>query len=349
MHGTKSDHHTPPPVDGIVEAIGNTPLVRMRRYLAPSGLKLWGKLESRNPGGSAKDRPAARMIADALRDGELGPGSTVIESSSGNMAIGLAQACRFHGLQLICVLDGRANGTTVRTLQALGADVRIVTEPDPETGELLAARLNLVARLAERTPGSFWPDQYANRANPAAHAAGTMREIDEALDGRVDYIAVAAGTAGTLRGCAEYIRRHGRRTRLIAVDSEASALFGGEPGERLLPGHGAGIESGHSRELEYDRLVRVSDLDCVIGCRRLLDREGIFAGASSGAVAIALERISPALERGARCAIVLADGGTGYLDTVYDDRWVERELGCAADELELAVGSPLAGRPHLPA
>ncbi len=336
---------TPPPVDGIVEAIGRTPLVRLRRYLASTDLQLWGKLESTNPGGSAKDRPAARMIAEGLRSGAITEATTVIESSSGNMAIGLAQACRFHRLKLICVLDRRANETTVRTLRALGADVRIVTEPDPATGELLTARLNLVAHLAEHIADSFWPDQYTNAANPDAHGAGTMREIDEALDARLDCLIVAAGTAGTLRGCAEYLCKHRRQTRLIAVDSDASALFGGQSGERLLPGHGAGVASKHSQELSFDRLVRVSDFDCVVGCRRLVEREGIFAGASSGAVAIALERIAPTLEPGARCAMVLADGGGGYLDTVYNDEWVERALGCEPSKLEAIVGSDRATFP----
>jgi 2,3-diaminopropionate biosynthesis protein SbnA len=327
--------------DGIVGAIGETPLVRMRRYAAPAAVELWGKLESANPGGSAKDRPAARMIAEALRTGQIGPSTTVIESSSGNMAIGLAQACRFHGLRLICVVDSKSNATTIRTLHALGAEVRIITEPDPVSGDLLTARLHLVARLAEQIPDSFWTDQYSNIANPQAHAEGTAREIDEALGGELDYLFVAAGTAGTLRGCGDYLRERERSTRLIAVDAHGSALFGGEPARRRLPGHGAGVESRHSRDIEYDGLIRVSDLECVIGCRRLVEREAIFAGASSGAVAIALERVLPSIEPGARCAIILPDGGAGYLDTVYDDEWVAAELGCTPAELERAVcGDP---------
>ncbi len=324
-------------VDGIVGAIGETPLVRLRRYLAPAEIELWAKLESANPGGSAKDRPAKRMIAEALRAGKIGPSTTVIESSSGNMAIGLAQACRFYGLHLICVLDAKSNATTIRILRAFGAEVRVVTEPDPVTGDLLTARLHLVARLAEQIPDSFWPDQYSNQANPEAHSEGTAREIDEALGGELDYLFVAAGTAGTLRGCAEYLREHERATRLIAVDAHGSALFGGTSGDRRLRGHGAGVESAHSKAADYAEIVRVSDLECVIGCRRLIEREAIFAGASSGAVAIALERILSSIEPGARCAIILPDGGAGYLDTVYDDDWVAAELGCSCGELERFV------------
>ncbi len=327
--------------DGIVGAVGATPLVRMRRLLHDDRIELWGKLESSNPGGSAKDRPAALMIQQALREGRIDTETTVIESSSGNMAIGLAQACRYYGLDLICVVDSRTTATNLSVLRALGADVRVVTEPDPASGDLLTARLDLVARLAEQIPNSFWPDQYSNGANPDAHDEGTAREIFEALDGRLDALIVAAGTAGTLRGCAQYLRRHDLSTRLIAVDSTGSALFGGSAGPRRIPGHGAGSESRHSREVVPDDVVRVSDLDSVVGCRRLVDREAIFAGGSSGAVAVAAERVAPSLEPGSRCAMILPDGGIGYLDTVYDDQWVAAELGCSAQRLADAVAGRL--------
>ncbi|HEY1538906.1 MAG TPA: 2,3-diaminopropionate biosynthesis protein SbnA [Solirubrobacteraceae bacterium] len=326
-----------PAVDGILAAIGDTPLVALRRYLGTPDISVWAKLEAANPGGSAKDRPAARMLGDALEAGLVAPGATVIESTSGNMGVGLAQACRYHGLGLICVLDVRAHDTNVRTLRALGADVRIVSRPDPETGDLLAARLRLVAHLLETIPGAYWPNQYANASNPAAHAAGTMREIDEALDGDLDYVFVATSTTGTLRGCQDYLRAHGRATQIVAVDAAGSALFGGTRGARALPGFGAGIETELSRSARFDALMRVSDLDCVTGCRRLVEREAIFAGGSSGGVAFALETLAPQMAAGSRCALILPDGGRGYLRTVYDDDWVRETLGCPADELAAMV------------
>jgi 2,3-diaminopropionate biosynthesis protein SbnA len=323
------------PLEGVLDAIGDTPLVALRRLVLDRRIDVWAKLESANPGGSAKDRSAVGMIHDAIERGLIGPGSTVIESSSGNLGVGLAQACRYHGMHLICVVDARAHDTNIRTMRALGVDVRIVTRPDPETGDLLVARLKLVADLLAATPGSFWPNQYANPANPAAHAAGTMREIDEALDGELDYLFVATSTTGTLRGCSDYLREHDRATRVVAVDAVGSALFGGHTGRRLLPGFGAGVETTLSREASFDQLVRVSDLDCVIGCRRLAEREAILAGASSGGVAYALAAVASSMPPESRCAVILPDGGTGYLGTVYDDGWVARELGC--DPLELAA------------
>ncbi len=336
------------PVDGVLGAIGDTPLVALHRYLDDRTIAVWAKLEASNPGGSSKDRPAARMLNDALADGRIAAGSTVIESSSGNMGVGLAQACRYHGLHLICVVDIRAHETNVRTLRALGADVRVVSCPDPQTGDLLAARLDLVARLVAATPGAFWPNQYANASNPAAHAEGTMREIDEALDGDVDYVFVATSTTGTLHGCSDYVRRQGRSTEIVAVDAIGSALFGGARADRRLPGFGAGIETELSRSAQFDLLVRVADLDCVIGCRRLVDREAIFAGGSSGAVASALATVAPQMPRGSRCALILPDGGTGYLRTVYDDEWVASTLGLTPADIAALVG-PGPQRPRAPA
>lgn len=346
----QTEESTRAPVDGVLAAIGNTPLVALRRYLTGRpDIELWAKLEASNPGGSAKARPAARMLQDALDDGSIAPGSTVIESSSGNMGVGLAQACRFHGLQLICVVDARAHETNVRMMRALGADVRVVTDPDPRTGELLTARLRLVADLLLRTPNSFWLDQYANPSNPAAHANGTMREIDEALGGELDYVLVATSTTGTLRGCWDYLQGRRRSTKLVAVDAVGSALFGGALAPRHLPGFGAGMQTELSAGAAYDRLVRVTDLDCVVGCRRLVDREAILAGASSGGVAVAIERLAQQIAPGSRCAIILPDGGSGYLTTVYDDAWVSAELGCEATDLARLVAreaSPPASAPE---
>jgi cysteine synthase A len=321
---------------GVLDAIGGTPLVELRRL--GRGVHVWAKLESANPGGSAKDRPAARMIADALADGRIAPGGTVVESSSGNMGVGLAQACRYHGLRLICVVDTRAHDANLQAMRALGADIRVVGEPDPDTGDLLTARVKLVADLVAALPGAYWPDQYSNPSNPAAHAAGTMREIDDALAGDLDYLFVATSTTGTLRGCADLLRERDRATRIVAVDAVGSALFGGARGPRELPGFGAGMETVLSRGAAYDELVRVSDLECVVGCRRLAAQEAILAGASSGGVVSAFLRLAPEMLPGTRCALIFPDGGAGYFGTVFDDGWVERELGVGAATLAALVG-----------
>lgn len=225
---------------GILAAIGNTPLVELARVIRPLRFRLYAKLEALNPGGSTKDRPAFNILKEALQAGLISSGTVVIESSSGNMGVGLAQACSYFGLRFICVVDPKTTLQNIRLLEAYGAKVDLVREPDAGTGEFRQARLNRVNELVQSTGNSFWPNQYVNVHNAAAHHQ-TMREIAEALDGSVDFLFCATSTCGTLRGCAEYIRDQKLRTRVIAVDAVGSVIFGGERGKRLVPGHGAAV------------------------------------------------------------------------------------------------------------
>jgi N-(2-amino-2-carboxyethyl)-L-glutamate synthase len=333
------------PCEGVLGAIGGTPLIGLRRYAERRDIELWAKLEAANPAGSSKDRSAARLVFDAIERGEIGPGTTVIESTSGNLGVGLAQVCRYLGLPLICVVDSRTHELNLGTMRAFGAEVRVVDREQAAGKDLLAARLELVRELIAMIDGAYWPNQYENDSSQAAHANGTMREIDEALDGRLDYLFVATSTTGTLRGCCDYLDRECRDTRVVAVDAVGSVLFGGERSERRLPGFGAGVTTGLSKGAWFDRLVRVDELACVIGCRRLVDREALFVGASSGAVASTFDSLADAIEPGSRCVLILADGGAGYLDTVYSDEWVEGELGLDAERVAELVAAGTGRRP----
>ena len=310
----------------ILSAVGNTPLVKLTRVFADVDLQLFAKLEGFNPGGSAKDRPAINMIRHGLAAGEIGPGTVVIESSSGNLGIGLAQTCSYYGLRFICVVDPKTNIQNIRLLQAYGAEVDMVTEPDPETGEFLPARINRVRALQRSIKQSFWPNQYANLYNPEAHYR-TMAEILQALNGEAHYLFCATSTCGTLRGCADYIRDHKLKTKIFAVDAEGSVIFGGKKGSRLIPGHGASIRPQIYQPDLAHRYVLVSDYDCVIGCRRLVRQEAILAGGSSGAILMAIEKIKHELPRNAVCIAIFPDRGERYLDTIYSDDWVRKHFG----------------------
>src|SRR5579864_4325999 len=213
------------PTTGVLSAIGNTPLARLDRLLPGSRFAVFAKLELLNPGGSSKDRPALAILASGLASGAVVPDTVVVESSSGNMGIGLAQACRYHGLRFICVTDRKATPQNLRLLAAYGAEIDLVTEPDPLSGELLQARLRRVQELLAAIPGSFWPNQYAHAENAGSHYRTTMREIVTALDGKVDVLLVATSTCGTLRGCGEYSRGHGLPTHIVAVDAVGSQIF----------------------------------------------------------------------------------------------------------------------------
>jgi cysteine synthase A len=314
--------------DGILETIGDTPLVRLARLAPERSLEIFAKVERFNPGGSIKDRSASSMLLAKIRAGELDPGrSVVVESSSGNLAIGLAQICRYFGLRFICVVDPKTPVQIRTILAAYGVCVEVVDEPDPQTGEFLPTRLRRILELLATTPDAFWPNQYANPLNPRAHET-TLDEIAEALDGRVDYLLCAVSTTGTLLGCANQIRHRQMATTVVAVDAVGSVLFTSEPARyRLIPGYGASVRPALLEPDAADEVIHVTDLECVVGCRRLLEREAILAGGSAGATVAALAKLVPSIPDGARCVLLFPDGGDRYLDTIYSDEWVGKHFG----------------------
>lgn len=298
----------------LPDLLGNTPLVRFDRFAAshrPPGVRLWAKLESFNPGGSAKDRTAHAIVTDAIQRGIVSAGTTVVESSSGNLGVALAREAATASWTFHCVVDPKANRSTVSYMRALGATVHEVTEPDAATGDWLTARRTKVAELIDDIPDAVTLDQYSNRAALSAHCDGTMREIVDTLRTAPDYLVVAVSTTGTIGGCLR--------------------------GTRHLPGFGAGMVPELSRGLAPHRIIRVPDVESVAGARRLARSEAFLAGASGGAVAAALEQLLPEVEDGATIAAIFHDGGVPYLDTIYNDTWVEQTLGISPEELQQKV------------
>ncbi len=323
--------------DGILSAIGRTPLVALRRLMRTDRFRLFAKLEALNPGGSIKDRAALSLLQGALQAGTIGPDTVVVESSSGNMGIGLAQACAVLGLRFICVVDVRTTLQNVAIMRAYGAEIEVVDAPSPGGGGFLQARIERVRAITASLPRTFWPDQYGNIDNARAHRQ-TMHEIVAALDGRVDVLFCPTSTCGTIRGCADYVRDHGLSTSIIAVDAIGSVIFDPSPGSvptntivRRIPGHGAAVRPALYRDGVADLCVHLSDLECVVGCRRLVACEGILAGGSSGAVVMAVERLRDRLVDGATCVAVLPDRGERYLDTIYSNDWVRAQFGAVPE------------------
>lgn len=324
----------------VLGLIGDTPLVRLNHYLQHDDVELFAKLECFNPGGSAKDRPALRMLEDAVLRGLIDRQSTIVESSSGNMGIGLAQACRFFRLPFICVVDPHAQPQNLAIMRALGARVDRVNEK--LDGSFLAARLDRVQQYLKTVPGSYWPNQYANRQNPSAHETGTIQEIDAATGGDFDYLFVATSSTGTAQGCRDYLRKRGHHATVVAVDAVGSVLFGGSPGQRLIPGLGAGQEPALARDQTFDLIQRVTDGDCVVGCRRAAQLEALLIGGSAGGVLEVVRRMADSLV-GSRCVAILHDSGTRYIDTVFNDHWVADVLGLDSGLLQQCV----EGKQHL--
>ncbi len=324
---------------GILATVGHTPLVRLNRILSGFDFALYAKLEGFNPGGSAKDRPATAILKNCLATGKIDRRTVIIESSSGNMGIGLAQACRYFGLRFICVVDPKTAPQNLKMLAVYGAEINHVTEPDPATGEFLQARLNRVQELLGSIPGSFWPNQYQTALNPQSHYQTTMHEIATEL-GSLDYLFVATSTCGTITGCSSYLRDHGIPAKVIAVDARGSLIFSDKKEKRSVPGIGAGIRPPLCNLDLIDRVEWVSDADCVAGCRRLVRFESVLAGGSSGGVITAVERLAPEIPAGSTVVAILADRGERYLETIYSDRWVQDNVGDISSRWEGAGNSP---------
>ena len=313
---------------GILEAIGGTPLVQLKKIFEPSHFDCLAKLEGLNPGGSAKDRPSVAIIERALQSGEINFDTLVIEASSGNTGIGLAQVCAYHGLRFLCLIDPKVTQQNVDILIAYGAEIEMIEHPDPETGELLPAKLKRIGEILEKVDNSFWVNQYASRENSGAHYRSTIKEILRDLDGdMLDYLFVTTGTCGTISGCLDYLVDHGYPTKVIAVDALGSQIFSNRKHDRVIPGLGSAICPKLTPTEGVHKILHINDIDCVVGCRRLVRTEAILAGGSSGGAISALDRMSDEIPEGSTVVVLLPDRGERYLDTIYSDDWVRENLG----------------------
>lgn len=313
---------------GILSAIGGTPLVHLEKAYGSSHFNCYAKLEGLNPGGSSKDRASVAIIERALQTGEIDTGTLIIEGSSGNTGIGLAQVCAYHGLRFRCLVDPKVTQQNVDILVAYGAEVEMIEHPDPVTGEFLTAKLKRIDDILEKVKNSFWVNQYASQENSGAHYRSTIKEILRDLDGvMLDYLFIATATCGTIRGCSDYLKDHGYPTRVIAVDALGSQIFSDNKHNRLVPGLGSAICPKLTPVDGVHKVVHVNDTDCVVGCRRLASTEAILAGGSSGAVITALDRMRDEIPEGSTVVILLPDRGERYLDTIYSDQWVMENIG----------------------
>lgn len=301
-----------------------TPTVKVSRLFDSYDIDIYAKLDLLQLAGSTKERTANGLIEELLGSGQLQAGGTIIESTSGNLGIALARQCVVRGVKFMAVVDDNANPLAVELMKAYGAVViRVAT---PVDGNKLAARRRRVRDLLAAHPGSVTTNQYGSLANPRAHFETTMPEIIAGSGGNLDYLFVATSTTGTLLGCQQYVQAHGLNTQIVAVDSVGSVLFGGVAGTRRLPGLGAGVLPELAAAAEPDMVFQIEEIDMVRGCRRLARREGILAGASTGAIVAAMEKLLPSLKAGTRIGFMVHDTGVPYLQTVYNDEWVRATL-----------------------
>lgn len=283
------------------------------------------KLEGYNPAGSIKLKTAVALVDEAEASGQLAPGGTIVESSSGNLGVALAVVAAARGYEFICVTDENATDAHVRQMRSLGTEV-VFAERNSRDETLLAARLRLIDGFRLARPRVVWLDQYGNDENPRAHANRTARSIlSEVRD--VDYLFVGLGTTGTFVGCARRFRASSPATKLIGVDSVGSVTLGGPAAARHLPGIGAGVPPRLFDPQEPDGTVLVPELDAIDMCRQLAVDTGLLVGASTGSVLVAARRYEPIIETGSTVVAIAPDAGERYLNLLYSNTWVARKYG----------------------
>lgn len=292
---------------------------------------LFLKCEGFNFAGSIKLKAAAEMIAAAERDHRVTKGSTIVESSSGNLGVALSAIAASRGYRFICVTDTRCNPITIRAIEAFGGIVHIVTEPDPEGG-FLGARLRYVRSICEQDERVVWLNQYTNENNWLAHHRTTAPAIAKAFP-QLNVLFVGAGTTGTLMGCSRYFREHAPHVRVVAVDSVGSVTFGGPAAVRHIPGLGTAVPPPLLDMTYVDDVVHVPEPDAVRACHRLVRAGFLFGGSTGTVVSGALSWLAQHDPDNQLTSVTIApDLGERYLESIYRRGWLRETYGETFDD-----------------
>ncbi|HOI29865.1 MAG TPA: cysteine synthase family protein [Melioribacteraceae bacterium] len=313
--------------DSIVDAIGQTPLVKLGNISKGLKATIWAKMEFMNPGGSIKDRIARYMIEKGEREGKLKPGDTILENSSGNTAMGLAIVCRQKGYKLKIVIRDSTSKEKIKMLEVLGVDViKVDSTLPPEHPD---SYNNYAENLAKSDPKLYYIDQHNNLDNNESHYMTTGPEIWEQMDGKIDYFVVGVGTGGTLFGAGKYLKEKDPRIKLIGVDPVGSVFYDWfkhkkmvKASRYLIEGIGDEFLIKTAQLALMDDMLKVTDKKAIGWTKKLAFEEGILAGGSSGANIWASMQIAKEIDREANIVTLICDSGYKYFSTIYNDEWI---------------------------
>lgn len=311
----------------VTEAIGNVPIVRISRLSELcQNHEFYLKLESCNPGGSIKEKNAVYLVKHAESTGELAPGGTIVESSSGNFGIGLAMMGAARGYRVIIVVDAKTPPPIRRMLAAYGAElVDVPLSAADANGSMQVARMQKALELARAIPGAWYPCQHRNPHNPTAHEQFTAREIEQAFGGAPDAIVIGVSTAGQLGGISRYFKQRYPQTRIVGVDVAGSAIFGTPVHPYKMTGLGLSFVPPNFDATVLDAAYSVSDRLAFSVCYALARREGLLLGASTGAIVAAALAWGTHYRHPQRVVLLNPDRGDRYLETVYNPQWLTQQ------------------------
>ncbi len=296
------------PYESILDLIGQTPVLHLRKLRAEGSAEIYAKLEFHNPGGSIKDRPALQMVLDAEAAGLLSPGATIIEPTAGNTGIGLALVGVARGYTVIVVVPEGFSPEKSMLMASLGARVVHTPAAARMTGAIAEAR-----RLAAEIPGAFVPQQFENMSNPEVHYQSTGSELWEQMEGRIDALTIGAGTGGTFTGVARYVKERNPDALAILVEPQGSIFSGGEPGCHRVEGIGNSFWPEVLDRSLVDEVMMISDEESYATVRLLARQEGLLVGGSSGANVAAAMAVARRLPAAARVVTIIPDGMERYL------------------------------------
>lgn len=296
--------------------IGNTPMGEFEY----KGIKVHIKLESYNPSGSMKDRAATHILEVAKKRNIISQNTTIIESSSGNFGIALAMACKRYNLKFICVIDNNTNNIIEKLLKIYDTKIVKVTKED-QNGGFLVNRIKKVKNILDSSSNMYWTNQYANVLNAKSYYSLAEEILNQVNN--PDFIFVPVSSGGTITGISTYVKLRSPKTKIIAVDSEGSVIFGGKAQKRYIPGMGSSIKPSILQYAKIDEVLAINEVSMISECREFVKCTGMLIGGSSGACLYAIKQYYDRgiIRPGSKVVAIFPDRGDRYIESIYDDDW----------------------------